>query len=183
MPAPRDTYFKDPDPSSRQVRFMIPETEGEWPLVQHPKGKRWRTKEAAKTAKKTLAKYNIPVGKQLSVLGRNIAECNRGDTDTEDQESAKPLSTPVQSTTTPDETMEKIRHYAKWTSSTQRAMHEGHPMEDKVYYHFHKLMIISTFEFPKCHQFHLTSLWNKIDLQSPILSLALSPNDSFLGLM
>ncbi len=27
------------------------------------------------------------------------------------------------------------------------------------------------------------ALWNKIDLQSPILSHALSPNNSFLGLM
>ena len=27
------------------------------------------------------------------------------------------------------------------------------------------------------------TLWNKIDLQSPILSHALSPNDCFLGLM
>ncbi len=143
MPAPRDTYFKDPDPSSRQVRFMIPGTEGEWPLVQHPKGKRWRTKEAAKTAKKTLRKYNIPAGKQLSVLGRNIAECNglemdEGETDTETENlgSLKPTSTPAQSTVTPDETMDKIRHYAKWTSSTQRAMHEGHPMEHKVFHYY-----------------------------------------------
>ena len=139
FPPPRKTFFKEPKPSSQRVQFMIPETEGEWPLVHQPDGKRWRTTSAYKHAKSVLKKSKAPKPLESLAKDYNIDDENEGDDDNaavvkddfENEESST------------EELYEKLRHYFHWASSAHRAMHEGFPYIIKVrIFYFHDIQIL-----------------------------------------
>ena len=130
FPSPRDTRFKEPKPSSRRVQFMLPGVEGEWPLVNQPDGKRWRTNSAYRHGKTVLKKSGPAKSLEFMTAEHcdddpNVAVMNDG------PKIAKPL-TSIESKLIPEDFYEKLRHYYRWASSAHRAMHDGHSFVDQV---------------------------------------------------
>lgn len=129
FPPPRQTFFAEPKPSSRRVQFMIPETEGEWPLVNHPDGKKWRTTSAYKHAKTILKSSKAP--KPLQAIVENCDDDAIATVEGKEKVETEE-ETEVDPKLVQEELSEKLRHYYRWVSSAHRAMHDACPFVTKV---------------------------------------------------
>ena len=122
---------------------MIPETEGEWPLVNHIDTKKWRTSPAYQHAKTVLKSSKAPKPLEsivencnddaiATLEGRSKEETTlTGDVDNEEKEDLEEEE-PEESKLVSKEDCEKLRHYYRWVSTAQRAMHDAYPFIAKV---------------------------------------------------